>query len=156
MEVIQAALGRRIIRGGLCIAGVGFVRWKDRDAIPQAADFLLKEENVHTAIVFGIVTGRDEKESIIGSLRTSNPTLGVDSVLKQALGRSPNGGYYGGGRARAGGFEVDLGFLAGGSAEVEEREAKWELYERQIRRKLFEAAGLEKAKNEDSAGLPPV
>lgn len=149
METIQSALGRRIIRGGLSLAGVGYVRWGDRDAIPQAADFLLKEENVHTAIVYGIVSGRDGSESIIGSLRTTNATMGVDAFLKQALGKTKSGDYYGGGRSRAGGFEIDLGFLAGVSADAEEREAKWTLYERQIRRKLFEAAGLEKAKGED-------
>lgn len=151
METIQSALGRRIIRGGLSLAGVGYVRWGDRDAIPQAADFLLKEENVHTAIVYGIVSGRDGSELIIGSLRTTNATLGVDAFLKQALGKTKSGAYYGGGRSRAGGFEIDLGFLAGGSADAEEREAKWTLYERQIRRKLFEAAGLEKAKGEEES-----
>src|SRR5690606_32761048 len=91
MDTIQAALGRRIIRGGLSLAGVGYVRWSDRDAIPQAADFLLKEENVNTAIVYGIVTRRDDSESIIGSLRTNNATLGVDSFLKQALGKDRTG-----------------------------------------------------------------
>jgi nanoRNase/pAp phosphatase (c-di-AMP/oligoRNAs hydrolase) len=150
METIEAALGRRIIRGGLSLAGVGYLRWSDRDAIPQAADFLLKEENVHTAVVYGIVTHSEGRESIMGSLRTTNATLGVDSFLKQSLGREPGGRYFGGGRSRAGGFEIGLGFLAGGSMDVEEREAKWTLYDRQIRRKLFEAAGLDKTKGEES------
>jgi nanoRNase/pAp phosphatase (c-di-AMP/oligoRNAs hydrolase) len=142
MDTIHAALGRRIIRGGLSLAGVGYVRWSDRDAIPQAADFLLKEENVNTAIVYGIVTRRDDRESIIGSLRTNNATLGVDNFLKTALGRDRTGRYYGGGRSWAGGFEIDLDFLAEGGSDPQEKEAKWTLYERQIRRKLFEAAGL--------------
>jgi nanoRNase/pAp phosphatase (c-di-AMP/oligoRNAs hydrolase) len=148
METIQAALGRRIIRGGLSLAGVGYLRWSDRDAIPQAADFLLNEENVNTAVVYGVVTTRDGRESIMGSLRTTNATLGVDAFLKQALGKDVSGRHYGGGRSRAGGFEVDLGFLADGSIDLEEREAKWTLYDQQIRRKLFEAAGLEKAKSD--------
>ena len=152
METIEAALGRRIIRGGLSIAGVGYVRYSDRDAIPQAADFLLKEENVHTAIVYGLVSGSpDGLEAVIGSLRTTNATLGVDAFLKQALGRDLEGEYYGGGRSRAGGFEIDVGFLSGAGADAEEREAKWVLFERQIRRKLFEAAGLEKGKGEEGA-----
>src|SRR5690606_29990656 len=133
-------------------AGIGYLRWSDRDAIPQAADFLLKEENVNTAIVYGIVARRDDSESIIGSLRTNNATLGVDAYLKQALGRDRTGRYYGGGRLWAGGFEIDLDFLAEGGSDLEERESKWALYERQIRRKLFEAAGLEKAKEEEIVG----
>jgi nanoRNase/pAp phosphatase (c-di-AMP/oligoRNAs hydrolase) len=148
MSTIQAALGRRIIRGGVSVAGVGFIRWSDRDAIPQAADFLLTEENVHTAVVYGVVSSRDGRESITGSLRTNNATLGVDAFLKHALGKRPGGGHYGGGRARAGGFEIDLGFLADGAVDPEEREAKWSLFDRQIRRKLFEAAGLEVGKGE--------
>lgn len=142
MDTIQSALGRRIIRGGLSLAGVGYVRWSDRDAIPQAADFLLKEENIHTAIVYGIVTRRDNRQSIIGSLRTSNATIAVDSFLKQALGKDRTGRFYGGGRLWAGGFEIDLDFLAEGVSDPEEAEEKWNLYERQTRRKLFEAAGL--------------
>lgn len=148
MEAIHAALGRRILRGGLSLAGVGYLRWADRDAIPQAADFLLEEENVKTAVVYGIVTGRDGREAIMGSLRTTDATLGVDSFLKNALGRNPAGQYYGGGRSRAGGFEIELGFLTGGSGDEEERDSKWALYDRQIRRKLFEAAGLEKPKGD--------
>lgn len=149
MDTIHAALGRRIIRAGLSIAGVGYIRWSDRDAIPQAADFLLKEENVQTAVVYAIASGREGRQSIIGSLRTTNATLGVDGFLKQALGKDESGRFYGGGRARAGGFEIHLGFLAGTGDDLEEREAKWALYDRQIRRKLFEAAGLENSKGDD-------
>ncbi len=148
MDTIEAALGRRIKRGGLSIAGIGYLRRGDRDAIPQAADFLLTEENVNTAVVYGIVSGRDGTESIIGSLRTANATLSVDSFLKQALGKDEAGRHYGGGRSRAGGFEVDLGFLAGPGVDPEERESKWALFDRQIRRKLFEAAGLDSTKGD--------
>jgi nanoRNase/pAp phosphatase (c-di-AMP/oligoRNAs hydrolase) len=142
MDVIQAALARRVIRGGLSIAGVGYVRWGDRDAIPQAADFLLKEENVHTAVVYAIITGEDGREVVNGSLRTTNATISVDGFLRKALGRDIHGRPLGGGRSRAGGFEVDLGFLSGPD-NPREREAKWGLFDRQIRRKLLRAAGLE-------------
>ena len=78
-----------------------------------------------------------------GSLRTSNATLGVDGFLKKALGRDLHGKPFGGGRTRAGGFEIDLGFLATGEVDEEEMEAKWTLFDHQIRRRLFLAAGLE-------------
>ncbi|MEX2570352.1 MAG: bifunctional oligoribonuclease/PAP phosphatase NrnA [Gemmatimonadota bacterium] len=156
METIHAALGRRIIRGGLSLAGVGYLRWSDRDAIPQAADFLIKEENVKTAVVYGIVTDHRGHESISGSLRTSDATLTVDKFLKQALGKDATGRYYGGGRSRAGGFEIELGFLADDSAESDERESKWALYDRQIRRKLFAAAGLDRAKAGREEGDEPA
>lgn len=142
MDVIQTALARRIIRGGFSIAGVGYVRYGDRDAIPQAADFLLTEENVHSAVVYGIMRGEDGREMVSGSLRTSNATLGVDGFLKKALGRDIRGNSFGGGRSRAGGFEIDLGFLATGEVDDEEMESKWTLFDHQIRRRLFLAAGL--------------
>src|SRR5690606_39946087 len=47
MEVIRVALTDRLLRGGFSLAGVGYLRAADRDAIPQATDFLLTEENVH-------------------------------------------------------------------------------------------------------------
>lgn len=142
MDVIQIALARRVIRGGLSISGAGYVRWGDRDAIPQAADFLLTEENVRTAIVYGIITDESNHERVSGSLRTNDATMQVDAYLKKALGKDPAGRPYGGGRSRAGGFEMDLGFLSG-TVEATDRDAKWALFDRQIRRKLLHASGLE-------------
>lgn len=143
MDVIQIALARRLLRGGFSLAGVGYVRWEDRDAIPQAADFLLTEENVHTAVVWGIVEDGDGREVVAGSLRTTSDVLGVDAFLKRALGRDATGRAYGGGRYRSGGFEIDVGFLADPEAAPEEREAKWALYDRLLRRRLLRAAGLD-------------
>ncbi len=106
MDVIETALSDRVIRGGISLAGVGYLRHADRDAIPQAADFLITAENVHTAIVYGIVQGEGERELIVGSIRTSKVTLDVDQFLKGSLGTDLQGRHYGGGRERAGGFEA--------------------------------------------------
>jgi nanoRNase/pAp phosphatase (c-di-AMP/oligoRNAs hydrolase) len=143
MDVIQAALAARTIRAGLSLAGVGYVRWADRDTIPQAADFLLTEENVQTAVVYGIIRREDGREVVSGSLRTNNATLGVDSFLKKALGSDSRGRAFGGGRARAGGFEIDTGFIGGLNGDREDQDAKWQLFDRQIRRKIFYEAGLD-------------
>ncbi|HSU17173.1 bifunctional oligoribonuclease/PAP phosphatase NrnA [Longimicrobium sp.] len=143
LRVIEKALGGRTVRNGFSIAGVGSVRMSDRDAIPQAADFLLTEENVHTAIVYGLLAGDDGREAISGSLRTNKSTLRVDRFLKDALGEDLRGRPYGGGRSRAGGFEIDCGFLTGDEDDDEQQRLKWQLYDRRIRRKLFRAAGVE-------------
>jgi nanoRNase/pAp phosphatase (c-di-AMP/oligoRNAs hydrolase) len=152
MDTIRTALARRAIRGGFSVAGVGYVRWADRDAVPQAADFLLTEENVHTAIVYGIVRGERGREVVSGSLRTNSATLGVDAFLKRALGSDPRGRYYGGGRHRAGGFEIEIGFLAGGNDDRELLDMKWTLYDRQVRHRMFYAAGLEDDAIEEKSG----
>ncbi|CAN5618987.1 bifunctional oligoribonuclease/PAP phosphatase NrnA [soil metagenome] len=151
MDTIQASLAKRVIRGGLSVAGVGFVRWGDRDSVPQAADFLLTEDNVQTAIVYGLFQGSDGREFISGSLRTNNATLGVDSYLKRALGCDTRGKPYGGGRSRAGGFEIDLGFLSTARSDRSIREAKWVLYDQEIRKKIFLEAGLDETLDGEEA-----
>jgi nanoRNase/pAp phosphatase (c-di-AMP/oligoRNAs hydrolase) len=143
LRVIEESLHARTVRNGYSVAGVGFLRWADRDAIPQAADFLLSEENVHTAIVYGLLSDDSGREVISGSLRTNRSTLQVDRFLKDALGEDLRGRPYGGGRSRAGGFEIDCGFLTGDDDDDAQQELKWQLYDRRIRRKLFRAAGVE-------------
>lgn len=141
MEVIQIALTDRVVIEGFSLAGVGYLRHADRDAIPQATDFLLSEENVHTSIVYGILVGEGEREVVTGSMRTSKLTLDIDQYLKSALGSDGRGRYYGGGRARAGGFEIPVGFLEG-QQDQEQMRLKWEAFNQQIRGRLLRAAGI--------------
>lgn len=143
LRVIEEALHNRVVAAGYSISGVGYLRWSDRDAIPQAADFLLTEENVHTTIVYGLLDAQEGREVITGSLRTNKTTLRVDRFLKDALGEDLTGRPYGGGRSRAGGFEIDVGFLTGDEDDGEQRRMKWALFDRRIRRRLFKAAGVE-------------
>jgi nanoRNase/pAp phosphatase (c-di-AMP/oligoRNAs hydrolase) len=140
MDVIQAALASRVARDGYIVAGVGYLRYEDRDAIPQAADFILTEDNVHTAIVYGLVIDAG-REMIIGSLRTKKATINPDAFLKEALGGPQAGRYYGGGRRGAGGFEIPIGFLTG-SYDDEFMQWKWRLYEEQVKRKLWARMGV--------------
>jgi nanoRNase/pAp phosphatase (c-di-AMP/oligoRNAs hydrolase) len=142
MDAIRLALTGRLVTGGFSIAGVGYLRHADRDAIPQATDFLQTEENVHTAIVYGILLGDGDREVIVGSMRTNRITVDVDQFLKSALGSDARGRYYGGGRSGAGGFEIPVGFLAG-TAEGAQLRLKWEAFDQQIRSKLLRAAGLD-------------
>jgi nanoRNase/pAp phosphatase (c-di-AMP/oligoRNAs hydrolase) len=142
MDIIRSALEARIVRDSYSIAGVGYLRYEDRDAIPQAADFLLTEENVHTAIVYGVVAKPNERELLIGSLRTKKPTLNPDSFLKEALGGEAGGRPYGGGRREAGGFEIPVGFLSG-AHDDEFMRYKWQLFDQQIKRKIWTRLGVQ-------------
>jgi nanoRNase/pAp phosphatase (c-di-AMP/oligoRNAs hydrolase) len=138
MEVILTALSRRTITNGYCFAGIGYIRKDDRDAIPQAADFLLTEENVHTVVVYGIVTGA--REAVIGSLRTAKLSLDVDNFLKDAFGQDQRGRFYGGGRHGAGGFEIPIGFLQAADDD-QQQQLKWQVYHRQVERMLLNRIG---------------
>ncbi|AFZ49804.1 DHH family phosphoesterase [Dactylococcopsis salina] len=138
MDVIERSLRNRVVQNNFCIAGVGYLRYDDRDAIPQAADFLVTEENVHTAVVYGIVHNEDEElEVVIGSLRTTKLTLDPDEFIKEAFGRDTQGRYFGGGRYMAGGFEVPLGFLYGFNDHSDYAKLKWEVFDTQIKQKLL-------------------
>ncbi|HUF51680.1 MAG TPA: hypothetical protein VMN60_12710 [Longimicrobiales bacterium] len=143
MDIVRVALTKRSVIGGFSIAGVGYVRHADRDAIPQATDVLQTEENVHTAIVYGILLGEGDREVVVGSVRTSKVTLDVDHFLKTALGSDARGRFYGGGRSRAGGFEIPVGFLEG-TSDPEQMRLKWEAFDHQTRARLLRAAGLGK------------
>lgn len=144
MDIIQLAIQNRVLRESYSIAGIGYVRAADRDAIPQAADFLLTEENVHTAVVYGIVVAEREgqrSESLIGSLRTTKLSLDPDQFIKEVFGRAECGQFFGGGRNEAGGFEIPIGFLVGGQGEEYER-LKWQVYDLQIKQRLFAKIGI--------------
>jgi nanoRNase/pAp phosphatase (c-di-AMP/oligoRNAs hydrolase) len=141
MELIRRALGNRVLAESFSIAGIGYLRSEDRDAIPQAADFLLTEENVHTAIVYGIVLS-DGEEMLIGSMRTDKMTLDPDAFIKDTFGKNTTGRYFGGGKMSAGGFEIPIGFLSGNPSD-EFREVKWQAYDSQIKHKLMVRLGVE-------------
>jgi nanoRNase/pAp phosphatase (c-di-AMP/oligoRNAs hydrolase) len=142
MEIIRRALENRSIIENLSIAGIGYLRSDDRDAIPQAAEFLIKEENVHTALVYGII--RDEQEeNLTGSLRTSKLTFDPDGFIKEVFGTSPDGHFYGGGKHMAGGFSVPIGFLVGDPCE-EYSELKWQVFDAQVKAKIFAKIGVKR------------
>ncbi|KYC38535.1 exopolyphosphatase-like protein [Scytonema hofmannii PCC 7110] len=138
MDVIERSLKNRIVQNNFSIAGVGYLRYDDRDAIPQAADFLVTEENVHTAVVYGIVHDEDDElEVVIGSLRTTKLTLDPDEFIKEAFGKDSSGRFFGGGRTSAGGFEIPMGFLSGSNENSAYAKMKWEVYDAQIKQKLL-------------------
>ena len=138
MNVIERALRNRIIKKNFSVSGVGYLRYDDRDAIPQAADFLVTEEDIHTAVVYGIVHNEDnDNELVIGSLRTTKLTLDPDEFIKETLGKDAQGRFFGGGRYMAGGFEIPVGFLNGFNDNSEYTKLKWEVFDLQIKQKLM-------------------
>lgn len=148
MDVIERSLKNRMVQNSFSIAGVGYLRYDDRDAIPQAADFLVTEENVHTAVVYGIVHDEDEElEVVIGSLRTNKITLDPDEFIKEAFGQDSQGRFFGGGRTGAGGFEIPIGFLSGSNENSTYVKMKWEVFDTQIKQKLLKLVNPQESPN---------
>jgi nanoRNase/pAp phosphatase (c-di-AMP/oligoRNAs hydrolase) len=145
MDIIRRALEERIIVENYSIVGVGYLRAEDRDTIPQVADFLLTEEYIHTAIVYGIVL-EDGQETLIGSMRTSKFTLDPDEFIKEVFGRDSAGRYFGGGKMMAGGFEIPIEFLSGDSSE-DFLDLKWRVYDKQIKSKIYKKIGVDQNTN---------
>lgn len=138
MDVIERSLRNRMVQNSVSIAGVGYLRYEDRDAIPQAADFLVTEDNVHTAVVYGILHDEDKDLEVVeGSLRTSKITLDPDEFLKEAFGQDAQGRFFGGGRSQAGGFQIPMGFLCGSNENSDYAKLKWDVFTAQVKQKLL-------------------
>ncbi len=148
MDVIRRALENRTVVENHSIAGIGYLRSEDRDAIPQAADFLVNEENVHTAIVYGIVRDENQMEVLTGSLRTSKLIFDPDEFIKEVFGVSADGHYYGGGKHTAGGFNIPIEFLTGDPNE-EYMGLKWQVYDTQVKAKVFNRIGVKHDPNHE-------
>jgi len=78
LNVLARAIRSSKLKGGYLYTNVGFI--KDRDAIPQAADFLLNREGVMTVLVYGI--GED---AVYISARTNDIRIHLGQVLKTAF-----------------------------------------------------------------------
>jgi nanoRNase/pAp phosphatase (c-di-AMP/oligoRNAs hydrolase) len=100
VDAIADAIENRQVRASVLISHVG--RTTERDALPQAADYLATLEGVQTAIVFGIV---DDVIHLSG--RSTDARINLGSVLSGAFSDL---GSAGGHRGMAGG-EVSLGIL---------------------------------------------
>jgi len=135
MDVIARALSAMVVRRNFATAGVGFVSEAERDTIAQAADFLVRREDIDTCVVYGVVGDK----FIEGSLRTHSPSVDPPVWLEQAFGADEKGRPYGGGRRDKGGFRIPIGFLG----RVTDRAQLWQLCEHAVRTALLRQSGEE-------------
>jgi nanoRNase/pAp phosphatase (c-di-AMP/oligoRNAs hydrolase) len=145
MDVIARALQALVVRRNFAMTGVGFVSEAERDTIAQAADFLVRREDIDTCVAYGVVGDK----YIEGSLRTHSPSVDPAAWLEQAFGADEKGRHYGGGRRDKGGFRIPIGFLG----RVTDRHQLWQLVEHAVRTALLRQSG-----EEPTPGLivPPI
>ncbi len=103
LEVIRKAIRSSRVKGGYLISNVGEV--KDRDAIAQAADYLLRREGTLTTLVYGI-----EGDMVYISGRTSDVRLHIGKTMEELYGNIGSAGGHptsGGGRIPLDAFDED-------------------------------------------------
>jgi nanoRNase/pAp phosphatase (c-di-AMP/oligoRNAs hydrolase) len=127
MEAVGRALSDLAVVRDFAITGVGRVSANNRDAIPMAADFILRREDIDTVLVFGIVEDR-----IDGSLRTSRASVDPALFMQNAFGEDSQGRPYGGGRADMGGFRIPLGLLS----ESTDEESLWQIVKEVVQKRV--------------------
>jgi nanoRNase/pAp phosphatase (c-di-AMP/oligoRNAs hydrolase) len=101
LDAIATAITNRMVTRSVLISHAG--RTTERDALPQAADYLAGLEGVDTAIVFGII-----HESIHLSARSPDPRIHAGDLLSEAFEDVGSaGGHY-----DVAGGEIPLGIFA--------------------------------------------
>ncbi|MFC6863014.1 bifunctional oligoribonuclease/PAP phosphatase NrnA [Halomicroarcula sp. GCM10025817] len=101
VDAIADAIENRAVRGSVLLSHVG--RTRERDALPQAADYLATLEGVDTAIVFGII---DDEIQFSG--RSTDARVHIGDVLDEAFSDVGSAG----GHREMGGGQIPLGIFA--------------------------------------------
>ncbi len=133
MDTLGKAVRNREVYGSTLVTSVDFIR--DRDTLPQAADFLLQLEGITTVVVFGIV-----EDVIHLSARTNDVRVNLGEVLEKAFGKQNAGGH-----AKMAGGQIKLGIFG----DVDEKEALLRLARDAVRKQVLGALGLEEKRAEE-------
>lgn len=116
LDLKQRAIQNRVTHDSVMISGLGIISGKKRDALPIIADEFLHTEGVQTVIVFSIIGN-----SVEASIRSDNSSINVHDLCQSIFGEN-----YAGGKMRAGGAKVPIGFLYSSEDDKELRDEIWE------------------------------
>ncbi|WP_049987906.1 DHH family phosphoesterase [Halobellus rufus] len=132
LDVLAEAIQNREVQGSHLVSNAGFIR--DRDALGQAAQHLLKLEGITTTAVFGIAD-----DQIFLSARSKDIRMNIGKILEDAFsGIGDTGGH-----STQGDVEIPLGIFTGIETSDDNRDTLLQLTEEAVRRKLFQAMGVE-------------
>jgi nanoRNase/pAp phosphatase (c-di-AMP/oligoRNAs hydrolase) len=125
-EVLARAVMDRELLGGHLLAFAGGIR--DREAIAQAAELLMRLEGVSVAVVFGIM-----RDKVYVSARSAEPSVDAGRLLHSAFGRVGSAG----GHATAAGAQIPLASIG-----IGDDRGRLKLARNAVRKLYFRAAGL--------------
>jgi nanoRNase/pAp phosphatase (c-di-AMP/oligoRNAs hydrolase) len=132
LDVLAEAIQNRQVQGSHLVSNAGFIR--DRDALSQAAQHLLNLEGITTTAVFGIAD-----DTIYLAARSKDIRINIGNVLDDAYGAIGETG----GHSTQGSVEIPLGLFTGIEASEDNRDTLLSLAEEAVRKKLFDAMGVE-------------
>ena len=127
LDILGEAIINRQVIGSYLLTNVGVVR--DRDTLPQAADYLLNLEGVSTSIVFGV-----SEDRIFLSGRSNDIRVNLGEVLKRAFGDEAAGGH-----SNAAGAQIPLGVFS----DIKDRQTLLRLVNEAVVKKFLNAIGVD-------------
>ncbi|MEZ3143621.1 DHH family phosphoesterase [Halobaculum sp. MBLA0143] len=136
LDVLAEAIQNREVQGSHLLSNAGFIT--DREALSQAAQQLLNLEGISTTAVFGIAD-----DHILLAARSNDIRLNIGSALDDAFGDVGEAA----GHAKQGSAEIPLGLFTGIEISDDNRDTLLQLSEQAVRRKLFDAMGVEEGSN---------
>ncbi len=128
LDVLSEAIRNRKIKGSFLLSNVGFIR--DRDTLPQAAEYLVNLEGISTVLVYGI-----GKDVIYISGRNKDIRINLGDVMHRAFGNIGQAG----GHATAAAAKIPLGLFG----IVKDKTSLLKLVEEAISGRFFEVVGIE-------------
>jgi len=128
-DALAVAIQNRDFVRDVVISTAGVI--KNRDAIPQACEYLLKLEGVSTTFVFAIVN-----ENIIINARTKDVRMNVADVMKRGFGDLGSTG----GHPTSAGATVPLGVFSG----TQDAQMLISMVKDSVTRRLLQAMRVEK------------
>lgn len=128
LDIFGEAIRNRKIRGSYLVTNVGIIR--DRDALAQAADYLLNLEGITTVLVYGI--GEDQ---IYISGRSNDIRLNLGKAVQKAFGEAGSAG----GHATTAGAQIPLGVFS----DTKDKQMLMKISEEVVMKRFFAAIGVE-------------
>ncbi|WP_324662437.1 DHH family phosphoesterase [Haloarcula sediminis] len=132
LDVLAEAIRNREVQGSHLVSNAGFIR--DRDALSQAAQHLLNLEGITTTAVFAIAD-----DTIYLAARSKDIRMNIGKVLADAFGEMGETA----GHSTDASVEIPLGIFTGLDTSDDNRDTLLELTEEAVKRKLFEAMGVD-------------
>ena len=126
LDILSEAIRNREIFGTCLLSNAGVIR--NRDSLPQAAEYLLALEGISTTVVFGILD-----DNICVSARNNDIRVHLGDIMRQAFGENA------GGHPTAAGAKIPLGVFS----FAKDKQILQKLVEESVFKRFLTAMGIE-------------